>query len=246
MEKQIRNFIRECDTCQRFKYDNSASPGLLQPLPIPEAALSQVSLDFIEVLPVSQGKSTVLVVVDRLTKYAHFMSLTHPYSALSVAQASLITCLNSMDFLLFSSVTEIRRDSTVHDVNESLLAREAMMDVLKFHLGHAQRSMKQQHDKHRSDRRFAIGDWVYLKLQPYRQNTLRDRQFHKLSLRFFGPFKIVDEFGEVAYKLALPADAKLHPVFHVSQLKKKVGPLSLLHGTLPVIGNSTFLNQSRF
>lgn len=87
MEKQIRNYIREYDVCQRFKYDPSAYPGLLQPLSILELAWSQVSMDFIEGLPLSHGKSTILVVVDRLTKYAHFMSLTHPYSALTVAQA---------------------------------------------------------------------------------------------------------------------------------------------------------------
>lgn len=115
------------------------------------------------------------------------------------------------------------------------------MDVLKFHLGRAQRRMKQQHDKHRSDRRFAIGDWVYLKLQPYRQNTLCDRQFHKLSPRYFGPFKVVDKFGEVAYKISLPTNARIHSDFHVSQLKKKMGPLSQLHGTLPTMGNSTFI-----
>ena len=91
MEKQIRNYIRACDVCQRFKYDNSAYPGLLQPLPIPEEAWSQVSLDFIEGLPLSHGKSTILVVVDRLTKYAHFMCLSHPYTAMSVAQAFLDT-----------------------------------------------------------------------------------------------------------------------------------------------------------
>ena len=87
MDKQIRNYIRECDVCPRFKYN--ALPGLLQPLPIPEEAWSQVSSDFIEGLPLSAGKSTILVVVDRLTKYAHFMSLTHPYIALTVAQTFL-------------------------------------------------------------------------------------------------------------------------------------------------------------
>ena len=134
-----------------------------------------------------------------------------------------------------------RGDSSVHDVNESLLAQGAMMDVLKHHLGRAQKRMKQQHDRHRSDRQFALGDWVYLKLQPYRQNTLRDRQFQKLSPRYFGTFKVIDKFGTVAYKLQLPSGCKIHPVFHVSQLKKKMGPLDQLHGTLPFVGNSTFL-----
>ena len=87
MEKQIWKFIRECDIFQHYKYNNIASPGLLQPLPIPEEDWSQVSLDYIEGLPLSHGNSTILVVVDRLTRYSHFMSLTHPYSvALTVAQ----------------------------------------------------------------------------------------------------------------------------------------------------------------
>ena len=133
----------------------------------------------------------------------------------------------------------------MHEVNEHLMARDAMMENLKHHLSRAQKRMKQQHDKHRSDRKFAIGDWVYLKLQPYRQNTLRDRQFQKLSPRFFGPFKVIDMIGEVAYKLQPSSSCEIHLVFHVSQLKKKMGPLAQLHGTLPTVGNATFLEPVR-
>ena len=86
MERQVRNFIRGCDICQRFKYDNTASPGLLQPLPIPSTAWTQVTMDFIEGLPHSGGVDVILVVVDRLTKYAHFMGLKHPYTAVTVAK----------------------------------------------------------------------------------------------------------------------------------------------------------------
>lgn len=121
-----------------------------------------------------------------------------------------------------------------------------MIGVLKHHLGRAQLRMKSQHDKHQSEWKFALGDWVYLKLQPYRQNTLRDKQFQKLSPRYFGPFKVVDKFGEVAYKLQLPPDSKIHPVFHVSQLKKKMGPLAQIYGSLPALGNSTFLEPVQY
>ncbi|GAB2278290.1 hypothetical protein Dimus_039279 [Dionaea muscipula] len=81
----VNQFIKACEVCQRVKPLNS-TPGLLQPLPIPIQAWNSVSLDFIEGLPRSHGYDSILVVVDRLTKYAHFIPLSHPFSAPKVAQ----------------------------------------------------------------------------------------------------------------------------------------------------------------
>lgn len=89
LERDVRMFIRSCDVCQRSKYDNSASPGLIQSLTIPTVVWSEISLDFIEGLPNSSGKEVIMVVVDRLTKYAHFVALRHPFSAFTVAYAFL-------------------------------------------------------------------------------------------------------------------------------------------------------------
>lgn len=89
MAKDIQAYIRACVICQQCKYDTAASPGLLQPLPILEGVWMDISLDFIDGLPRSGGFSVILVVVDRLSKAAHFIALKHPYSAASVAQTFL-------------------------------------------------------------------------------------------------------------------------------------------------------------
>ncbi|XP_071927614.1 uncharacterized protein [Coffea arabica] len=84
--EDVAHFVAVCDVFQRNKSDNTAYLGLLQPLPIPEKIWSDISMDFIEGLPLSHGRKVILVVVDRLSKYAHFMAVAHPYTAISVAQ----------------------------------------------------------------------------------------------------------------------------------------------------------------
>ena len=105
------------------------------------------------------------------------------------------------------------------DVSSWLKERSLMQAVARQHLLRAQQRMKKQADKSRSERQFAVGDLVYLKLQPYIQSSLSNRSSQKLSFKFFGPFTITDRIGSVAYRLALPSSSSVHPVFHVSQLK---------------------------
>ena len=89
MSLEVQNYVRNCQVCQRNKYDLAASPGLLQPLPVPKGVWESISMDFIEGLPPSAGKHCILVVVDRLSKNAHSIALFHPYTAIEVAQAYL-------------------------------------------------------------------------------------------------------------------------------------------------------------
>ena len=113
--------------------------------------------------------------------------------------------------------------SSVDSVDKSLAVREATLHLLKHNLQKAQHRMKQQADHHRSERVFEPGDWVYVKLQPYRQHSLRNHSCQKLSPRYFGPFQIIAKIGSVAYTFQLPLDVKIHSTFHVSLLKKHVG-----------------------
>jgi hypothetical protein len=109
--------------------------------------------------------------------------------------------------------------ATTLTVDRSLMAREEAIKLIQFHLLRAQNRMLQQANKHRSDRVFAIRDYVYLKLQPYRQLSMKSHGVHKLLPKYYGPYLVEDRIGATAYKLQLPPSANIHNVFHVSQLK---------------------------
>ncbi|KAL4567311.1 hypothetical protein LXL04_022892 [Taraxacum kok-saghyz] len=297
----INQFVKECAVCQRCKASSTVPGGLLQPLDILEAIWEHISIDFVLGLPKSKGFDAILVVVDRLSKYNHFVLLKHPYTARSVAEVFVkeivrhhgipMSIVSDRDPLFLSRFwqeifrsqapatyefsipsrdrwadgidqprtwatwipwAEFWYNSTFHistgktpfeivygrkpptviqfipgevrvqAVMEDLLDRDEALQQLKTHLSQAQSAMKANADKKRRDISFGIGEWVYVKLKPYRQITVAKRIHQKLAARFFGPFKVLELVGPVAYKLDLPPSSKIHPVFHVSLLKKAV------------------------
>lgn len=86
LKQVVTNYVQSCTVCQQAKVEHSRLLGLLQPLPVLDSAWSIVSMDFIEGLPKAGKNDTILVVIDKFIKYAYFLALSHPYTALSVAQ----------------------------------------------------------------------------------------------------------------------------------------------------------------
>jgi hypothetical protein len=113
--------------------------------------------------------------------------------------------------------------------------KQYMIRKLKENLAQAQARMKKFADLKRSERQFSVGDFVYLKLQPFKHTAFAIHQNLKLTTKFYGAFKILEKIGLVAYKLQLPDLAGIHLVFHVSQLKRHLGQKAVPQSNLPLI-----------
>jgi hypothetical protein len=110
------------------------------------------------------------------------------------------------------------RFSDHQEVLDILKERQVYNDLLKEQLSKAQNRMKIYADAKRSERSFQVGDQVMLKLKPYVQTSIANRPFPKVVLKYYGPYSVTQKVGNLAYKLQLLAESKIHPVFHVSQL----------------------------
>ncbi|XP_073362273.1 uncharacterized protein [Aegilops tauschii subsp. strangulata] len=104
---------------------------------------------------------------------------------------------------------------------------------LHAQLARAQNMFKQKDDKKRTEHTFMVSEQVLLKLQPYVQLMVANRLCPKLAYKFFGPFDIVRCIRATAYKLKLPEDSHIHPVFHVSQLKPYTPNYSPVFSEIP-------------
>lgn len=113
MKAMIKDWVQTCQTCNQAKPDRKKYPGLLQPLPIPDQAWQMVTMDFIEGLPRSKCYDYILVVVDKFSMYAHFLPLSHPFTALTVAQ-TFMDHIYKLHGMPLSIVTDRDRIFTSH------------------------------------------------------------------------------------------------------------------------------------
>lgn len=101
----------------------------------------------------------------------------------------------------------------ITELDEQLKEWDTILAEWKSHLETTNNRMKQIVDAKRHDVSFAVGDWIFLHLRPYRQQLIFKRTSHKLSTKFYGTFQISARIGPVTYRLLLPEGTRVYPVF---------------------------------
>jgi hypothetical protein len=99
MKRDIAEYIAKCDVCSRVKVEHQKPAGLLQPLRVPDWKWDQIGMDFITGLPRSKsGYDSIWVIVDRLTKIAHFIPVKTTYTSAKMADIYMkrIVCLHGV------------------------------------------------------------------------------------------------------------------------------------------------------
>lgn len=101
MRDDVAEYVKTCLVCQQGKVERDRLLGLLEPLPVPQRPWESVPIDFLAALPKVGEYGSILVVVDRLTKYAHFFPLSHPQQqslrSLSIISSNCIECHTTLN-----------------------------------------------------------------------------------------------------------------------------------------------------
>ncbi|KAK1422205.1 hypothetical protein QVD17_25165 [Tagetes erecta] len=315
MKRDIVKYVEKCLTCLQVKAEHQKPYGKIQPLEIPKWKWEHITMDLITKLPRTvKGYDTIWVVVDRLTKSAHFLPIREAYSSERMAEVYIreivsrhgvpVTIVSDRDTrftsrfwrkfqeelgtrLLISTAyhpqTDGQSERTIQTLEDMLRAciidfggswykylplaefsynnsyhssikmspyemlygrkcrtpicwgevgqRELgnkeivqetieKIDLIRSHLKAAQDRQKSYADKRRRSIEFKVGDYVMLKVSPWK-GVIRFRKRGKLSPRFIGPFQIIARVRSVAYRLELPPELSgIHNTFHVSHLRK--------------------------
>ncbi|GJT06593.1 retrovirus-related pol polyprotein from transposon 17.6, partial [Tanacetum coccineum] len=119
IRKEVKMFVKNCNVCQIFKPELVPYPGLLQPLPIPNQIWTEISMDFVDSLPMSKGKSVIMVVVDRLMfgqpPPAH-ITYCHGESPLKTVDRSLVAREAAIDLLIIDvTLKEMMKLEYIHE-----------------------------------------------------------------------------------------------------------------------------------
>ncbi|KAG8490738.1 hypothetical protein CXB51_013960 [Gossypium anomalum] len=208
--------------------------GLLQLIKIPLWKWEHVKMDFVSGLPLTPTKKdSIWVIVDRLTKSAHFIPIRTDYSLqkLTKLYVSKIGKLREalglrLDFsIAFHPQTDGQSERTELGERrvlgpELVSETEDKVRLIRDRLKAASDRQKSYADLKRYEIEYSVGDFVFLKVSPWKK-VLRFGRKGKLNPRFIGPYQILKQVGLVAYLLELPPKLdRIHDMFRVSMLRR--------------------------
>nr|GEU62986.1 hypothetical protein [Tanacetum cinerariifolium] len=231
MKADIATYFSKCLTCAKVKAEHQKPSGLHQQPEILAWKWERITMDFITKLPrTPSGYDSIWVIVDRLTKFAHFIPVNEKFKMERLTHLYLkeIICRHEVPVSIIS-----HRDprfaspvcwSEVGDAQitgpEMIREMIEMIVQIKNRLLAARSRQKSYADVRRKPLEFEVGDKIMLKVSSWK-GVIQFRKREKLSLRYIGPFKILSRVGPVAYKPELSRELQgIHNTFHVSNLKK--------------------------
>ncbi|KAJ9544160.1 hypothetical protein OSB04_023867 [Centaurea solstitialis] len=251
IKQDIATYVRKCLTCARIKAEHQKPSGLLQQPEIPEWKWERISMDFVTKLPrTKKGHDSIWVIVDRLTKSAHFLPIRETYSINRLAKLYVdeivmrhgvpISIISDRDSKFTSRFwqslqtalgTRVDLSTAYHPQTDG--QTERTIQTLEDMLCACVMEFGGSWNNHLPLTEFSYNNSYHTNIQYAPYEALYGRKCRsqlslvgkkgKLSSRFVGPFEVQKRVGLAAYKSSLPLElSALHDTFHVSNLKKRL------------------------
>ncbi|GJT97060.1 putative reverse transcriptase domain-containing protein [Tanacetum coccineum] len=242
MKAKIATYVSKCLTCAKVKIEYQKPSGLLVQPEIPQWKWENITMDFVTKLPkTATGQDTIWVIVDRLTKSAHFLPMREDDTLEKLARQYLKKSLNKalgtrLDMsIAYHPEIDGQSERTIQTLEDML--RACVLDFGKgwdrhlplveflynnsYHTSIKAAPFKEFYaDVRRKPLEFQVGNKVMLKVSSWK-GVIRFGKRGKLNPHYIGPFKIIAKIGTVAYRLEpLERLSRVHSTFHVSKLKK--------------------------
>ncbi|WMV30230.1 hypothetical protein MTR67_023615 [Solanum verrucosum] len=239
MKKDIAEFVAKCPNCQQVKVEHQRPSGMAHNIDLPEGKSEMINMDFITGLPRSRRQHGLIwVIADRITKSAHFLPRCTIYCGiLEVNPERLGSKVNLST--AFHPQIDSQAEHSIHTLEDML--RACIIDFKGYSDDHLPLIEFPYNNSYHSRIQMAPYEALYgrryrspigwFEVSPMKGVMIFGKN-GKLSPQYIGPYRISKRIGNVAYRLELPQDlATVHPVFHISMLKKCIGDPSLIIST---------------
>ncbi|GJV68414.1 putative reverse transcriptase domain-containing protein [Tanacetum coccineum] len=231
MKAEIATYVSKCLTCAKVKIEYQKPSGLLVQPEIPQWKWENITMDFVtNFQQTATGQDMIWVIIDRLTKSAHFFpmreddtleKLTRQYLKEVVSRNGVpVSIIFDRDGRFSSHFWKSLNKALVTIPALRLLRLRRCMGASADHLSVGLKLEISYADVRRKPLEFQVKDKLMLKVSPWK-GVIHFGKRGKLNPRYIGAFKIIAKVGIVAYQLELPEQlSRVHSTFHVSNLKK--------------------------